>query len=57
MILGRMIDVVVWEAVIGGPGLCVPWQLCFLPGNIGAGTCFGTSKATTYNASKFHFLL
>jgi hypothetical protein len=24
-----MIDVVVWEAVIGGPGLCVPWQHCF----------------------------
>jgi hypothetical protein len=22
MILGRMIDVVMWEAVIGGPGLC-----------------------------------
>jgi hypothetical protein len=45
MILGKMIDVVMWEAVTGGPGLCVPWQLCFLPSNIVAGACFGYSKS------------
>jgi hypothetical protein len=39
-----MTDVVVWEAMIGGPGLCVPWQLFFSPGNIVAGACFGHSR-------------
>jgi hypothetical protein len=36
-----MIDVVVCEAVIGGSGLCVPWQHCFSFGSIVAGGCFG----------------
>jgi hypothetical protein len=40
---GRMMDVVVWETVICGPGLCVPWQHCFSSGNIVAGACFGRS--------------
>jgi hypothetical protein len=39
-----MIDVVVWEEVIGGPGLCVPWQHYFSPNNIVAGACFGHSR-------------
>jgi hypothetical protein len=44
MILGRFIDVVVWEAVVlSGPGLYVPWQTCFSSGNIGAGPWFGHS--------------
>jgi hypothetical protein len=44
MILGRMIDMVVWEVVmLSGPGLCVPWQHCFSSGNIGPDACFGHS--------------
>jgi hypothetical protein len=43
MIPGRMIDMVVWEALMGGPGLCVPWQHCFSSGNIVVGACFGCS--------------
>jgi hypothetical protein len=39
--LGRMIDAVVWEAVIlSGPGLCVPWQHSLSSGSIGAGAYF-----------------
>jgi hypothetical protein len=45
MILGRMIGVVVWETVIGEPGLCVPWQLCFSPGNSVAGACLERSDS------------
>jgi hypothetical protein len=44
MILGKMIDVAVWEAVIDGSGLCVPWQHCFSPGNIAAGAYLGRSR-------------
>jgi hypothetical protein len=40
MILGMMIDVVVWET---DPGLCMPWQHCFLCSDIGPGVCFGHS--------------
>jgi hypothetical protein len=39
MIPCKMKDVAVWEALTGGPGLCVPWQLCFLLGNIVASAC------------------
>jgi hypothetical protein len=38
-----MIDVVVWEAVISVPGLCVLWQHFFSPGYIISGACFGRS--------------
>jgi hypothetical protein len=43
MVIGKLMDVVVWEAVICGPGLRVLWQHCFLSGNIVAGACFGHS--------------
>jgi hypothetical protein len=50
MILGKMMDVVV---VIGGPGICMPWQHCFSPSNTVAGACFGLQghNLRTYEAS------
>jgi hypothetical protein len=41
MILDSMIDVVLWEAVIVGPGLFMLWQQCFSSGSNVAGACFG----------------
>jgi hypothetical protein len=40
MMLGTMCEAV----ILGGPGLCVPWQHCFSSGNIVAGACFGHSE-------------
>jgi hypothetical protein len=45
MILGRMIDVDLWEAMIGRMGHCMPWQHCFSSGNIVAGASFGSSRS------------
>jgi hypothetical protein len=41
MMFGKMIDMVVWEAVVGEQGICVHWQHSFFSGNIVAGAFFG----------------
>jgi hypothetical protein len=55
MILGKMLDVVVWEAKIGGPGLVCPANTASRLETL-LQALFWTFGVTTYHPTKFHFL-